>query len=355
MVSVVLPGINTTRKRLADGSWRLYYYHRASGVRLPDDPISIEFQKKLAELNNRPKEAATAQEGTIKGLIAAFKVDPDFTDLAAKTRKDYARYFRILEEVWGDLPAVGVRRKHVKGLRNKYAATPRTANYLVQVVRLLMTYAVDQEIREDNPASRPKMLKTGEGHLPWEEDEIATFRKRWAPVTVERVAFEMLLNLGQRGGDTIAMSRAHFRNSEASVKQEKTNARVWVPASDDLKAVLEPWLKTHDQLVLLVNGDGRPFKIDHFRHTMRSAYNRAGLPNVTTHGLRYTAATVLSELNCDLETIASITGHETTEMVRKYVKKRRHARLAIGRLNQARANSSGTDSANHAANHGQED
>jgi integrase len=113
----------------------------------------------------------------------------------------------------------------------------------------------------------------------------------------------------------------------------------------DLKAILEPWLKTHDQLVLLVNSEGCAFKIDHFRHLMRDAYVAAGLPDdVTTHGLRYSAATILHQLGCDWEMIASITGHETAAMVRKYTEKRRLARLSIDRLNFARKNPLGTES-----------
>jgi integrase len=58
---------------------------------------------------------------------------------------------------------------------------------------------------------------------------------------------------------------------------------------------------------------------------------------VTNHGGRYTAATRLHELDCDWETIAAITGHETAAMVRKYTEKRRKARLAIARINRASA------------------
>jgi integrase len=82
---------------------------------------------------------------------------------------------------------------------------------------------------------------------------------------------------------------------------------------------------------------------------MRDADVAAGLPeDVTTHGLRYSAATILHELGQDWETIAAVTGHETVAMVRKYTEKRRRARLAIDSLNVARANPSGTEIANQA-------
>ena len=91
---------------------------------------------------------------------------------------------------------------------------------------------------------------------------------------------------------------------------------------------------------------GGSFKIDHFRHTMRRAYREAGLPDdCTTHGLRYTAATVLKELGCDCETIGAITGHSTAEMVRKYTEKKRRARFAISRLDEARRERSRNESA----------
>jgi site-specific recombinase XerD len=343
MVVVVLPGVKRIPMRLADGSRRVYFYHRATGKRLPDDPASLEFATRLAELNAPAVKTSAAPTDTIAGLIAAYRTSPDFTQLAEKTRKDYRRYLTTLEELWGDMAVKDLRRRHVRALRNAYAKTPRTANYLVQVIRLVMTYAVDEDLREDNPATRPKMLRTGDGHRPWEEDEIADFRQRWKPDTAERVAFELLLNLGQRGGDTIAMTRAHYRKGEVSVKQEKTEARVWVPASDDLIAILDPWLETHQEMMLLINSDGVPFKIDHFRHFMRAAYRAAKISDeVSTHGCRYTAATILHELGCDWETIGAVTGHETAEMVRKYTRKKRRARLAIGLLNRARRNDAET-------------
>jgi integrase len=64
---------------------------------------------------------------------------------------------------------------------------------------------------------------------------------------------------------------------------------------------------------------------------------KAGLAvgGVTTHGLRYTAATRLYELGCSFAQIAAITGHETIAMVKKYIEKKRDAQFAIATLNAA--------------------
>lgn len=335
---VNLRGIKKVTARFASGAKGVYYYHRKSGKRLPDDPASAEFAARMAEIEAEQKTPEGVAPGTLEALIVSYKASVEFQQLAEKTRKDYGRYLEILRVMWGRFMAADFSRRHVKALRDKFSKTPRTANYLVQVFRILMSLAIEEELRETNPASRARMLRTGEGHRPWEEAEIEAFRARWPATASERVAFELLLNGGQRGEDTVVMNRRHYRNGWLSVKQLKTTARVDVPASNDLIAVLDPFLSTHNGLTLLADEHGKPFRIDNFRHVMRAAYDAAGLPkDCTTHGLRYTCATVLHELGCDWETVAAIVGHETVAMVRKYTGKRRLARLAIGRLNRARS------------------
>ncbi|WP_143181934.1 tyrosine-type recombinase/integrase [Thalassospira sp. TSL5-1] len=230
-----------------------------------------------------------------------------------------------------------IERKHVLSYRDRFASTPRTANYYMQVMRLLFTFGIDHGWMKQNPALRPKQLKTGEGHRPWEEWEIDAYRKTWPVDTVERVAFELLINTGQRGGDVAKMTRQQAYKGEISVAQDKTKERLWIPQSNDLRAVLTPWLASHDHMVILTTETGRPFKIDYFRRVMREARAKAELPkDLSSHGLRYTAARILKELGCDTETIQSITGHRTEQMARKYSDKKRRSKVAIDRLNQAR-------------------
>lgn len=202
-----------------------------------------------------------------------------------------------------------------------------------------MTFAIDRGWRSDNPAARPKLLKTGDGHRPWEEAEIAAFRKAWAEGTRERVAFELLLNTGQRAGDVAAMVRQHYRAGTISVTQQKTSERLWIPAAQELVAVLDPWLESHKHMAMLPSErTGAVLTSSAFVHLMSDAIKGAGLGDgVTTHGLRYTAATMLHELGLDWEVIASVTGHQTVTMVRKYTAKKRNARLAIATLDAARA------------------
>jgi integrase len=252
----------------------------------------------------------------------------------------------MLKEEHGHRSIAKLPRDAVFAIRDAYQNTPRTANYFVAVLRLILSFAEDRKQTFGlppnwiNPARRPKNLETGEGHRPWEEVEIAAFREHWREVTLERVVFEAFLNTGQRGEDVAPMTRQQYFQGEIAVAQEKTRKRVWIPASDDLRAVLDPWLKSKALLPtapVFRTEKGHRLLVDHMRHLMRDAMRAASLPDdCTLHGLRYTFATRAIELGLDWQTIESIVGHKTAEMAFKYTQQRRQARLAIATLNQVR-------------------
>ncbi|MZR32056.1 tyrosine-type recombinase/integrase [Sneathiella litorea] len=98
-------------------------------------------------------------------------------------------------------------------------------------------------------------------------------------------------------------------------------------------------------MMLATTQSGKAFKADYFRHFMRDAFNAAGLLEVTTHGLRYTSATILKELGLDWETIGDITGHKTAEMVRLYTEKRRRVARSIAMLDASELQNTTDESA----------
>jgi integrase len=335
---------------------RRYYYYRRDGRRLPicaEDGTRIgpdhpEFLRSYERIHASFSIAGTSAEirpGSMAHLVTAFKDSPDFRQLAAKTQTDYRRYLDYLSATFGDLPVRGISREFVLELRDKFSSKPRTANYLISVLRRVLGHAVDRPSTYGllaNPAARPRQLKTGDGHRPWEEWEIARFREHWVAPTWERAVFETLLNTGQRGGDVVDMARAHLHKGKIAVaRQKKTGARRLIHASQDLVRVLDPWLRSHGHLSMFPGASGQPLGIDAFRHRMAAAFAAAGLEDVTIHGLRYTAATRLRELQLDWEDVASIVGHQTAEMARKYMKQARSAELAILRLDDATGGTEG--------------
>ena len=263
---------------------RRYWYYRRAGRRVPithdagvrlskDDTAFLPAYGRIHEGFEISRIAP--REGSVQDVVTRYKASPDYNQLAPKTRRDYARFLDALVRQYGDLSIAKMPRDAVIAFRDKYATTPRTANYAVSVVKMLLTYSVDRGYRENNPASRIKALRTGDGHRPWEEVEVEAFRKTWGALTRERVAFELLLNTGQRGQDIPPMMRQHYFRGDISIRQQKTKERLWIPASRDLKEVLDPWLQNHGHLLILPTMSGKAFGIDYFRHTMRDAIRAA--------------------------------------------------------------------------------
>jgi enterobacteria phage integrase len=92
-------------------------------------------------------------------------------------------------------------------------------------MRLVLSYAVENEYRRDNPAQRIKLFKLGE-HRSWTDEEYAAFEARWPSGTMQRRAYMLAKYTGQRCGDIARMTRAHRKDGEIRVvQQQKKGAR----------------------------------------------------------------------------------------------------------------------------------
>lgn len=330
------------------GKGRRYYYYRRAGERQPIatidgrrlDPVIdgmdafVDAWSRIhRSFEDRPNAAPSA--GTLRNLVGDYLESADYLQLAPSSRKDYRRICDDLVRRFGDLPVATLPREFVIRLRDSMKATPRQANYTIAVLRVLLSFAMDRPATyrlSVNPANDVRKLRTGPGHEPWTDSQIASYRDRWPAGSWERTAFELLLNTGQRGGDVAGMKRTQYAGGWIRVRQAKGGDLVEIPASAALQDALQIWLSARPAIDMLPGERGGSIKVDAFRHRMKDAYRAAGLDAVTTHGLRYTAATILDELGCDERTIAAITGHRTGQMVRKYTAKKRRAAAAIARL-----------------------
>jgi integrase len=187
-------------------------------------------------------------------------------------------------------------------------------------------------------ARRIKALKTGPGHKPWEEYEVAQFRDTWDGCTRERVLFEEYLNTGLRSVDVAKISKAHCRDGEIYCGQTKTGEDVWIPVMDDLSVVLYPWMASLplDEKFIMPGRAGSFISHNRVQGLMREAITAAGLPKERTlHGLRYTFAVRAVEFGVDHASIEAIVGHKTLQMAIKYTEKRRKARFVTVTMNAA--------------------
>jgi hypothetical protein len=96
-----LKGVNKVRAKLASGEYGIYYYHRATGVRLKGLPGSHEFDLSLALAEEKSRNRNT---GNLSCLIRDFESTKQWRRLAESTKKEYTRIFKFWDAKYGSCP-----------------------------------------------------------------------------------------------------------------------------------------------------------------------------------------------------------------------------------------------------------
>jgi len=137
------------------------------------------------------------------------------------------------------------------------------------------------------------------------------------------------------------MEWADIENDGVWVTQGKTKARLWIPFTRALKAVLET--TKHTSLSHILNDEfGRKLNYDQIQKKVMAVRKISGLTEFTLHGLRYSAASELVEAGCTDQQIAAITAHKSLSMVQKYSKGASQKRLAKQAQNLRKQNKNGS-------------
>jgi integrase len=289
----------------------------------PTDEFEIELRTWQAGTGPRVQIGAEkARSGSIAALIVRYYRSGEFAALEKSTQATYRGIIERFRLEHGERTITGLERKHVKGLIAQRSDTPAAANNLLRMLRILMKFAIDEDLRSDDPTIGIKPLpnKT-DGFHSWSEDEIAAFERTHAPGTRARLAFALLLYTGQRRSDVVKMGRQHLRGERIVVRQQKTRRYLEIPIHPELRRIIDA--SSNDNLTFLVTkahraNRSKPFTAAGFGNWFRQMCNDAGLPHCSAHGLRKAVARRLAEAGCSEHVIAAITGHRSLQEVRRY-------------------------------------
>lgn len=311
------------------------YRFRRKGSRtiyLPGIPGSPEF----AEAYRLAVEGVTSRivvgasrtvPGTINALAVAIYASAEWAQLAPTTQSTYRGIIERIRTDYGALSVRGFQSDHVRKMRDKRKATPSAANNLLKVLRWMMNFAVERNLRPDNPVIGIKALKIdSDGFHTWSENEIEAFEAKWPVGTRQRLAMDLLLYTAQRSGDVRQMGRQHVRDGRVAVVQEKTGARLEIPVHPALAASLAT--VPGGQLMLVETQFGRPYTAKGFYNWFKAACVDARVGNCCPHGLRKSAATRLADAGCTEAQIMAVTGHATTKEIQRYTRARDQRGLA---------------------------
>jgi integrase len=302
-----------------------HYFRRPGGPRvpLPGLPGSNEFMSAYRaalegeQLASRRQITRTVQ-GTFNHLALDYFSSPDFLRLGQRTRYVYRLVIERFLGEHGHRLVRDMRREDVKKIMAQKVATPGAANDLLKKLRALMKFAIDAELRAEDPTLRVKPYPEGEIHT-WTDDEISQFERRWPLGTRERTAFSLFLFTGQRKSDVVRMAWTDIVGNAIKVVQVKTGAKLTITLHSDLQKILRNWPRRH--VAILTTAFGKPFSVAGFGNMMGDAIRAAGLPaHCVSHGLRKAAARRLAEAGCSEKQIAAVTGHRTLKEVARYTR-----------------------------------
>jgi integrase len=335
--------VNTVRRRLGDGTYRIHRYHRLTGQKLVGEPGSPEFRESYAEAE---LHAIRKPSTGLAGLIAKYKESPDFTELRESTRDEYERLLASAETEFGSMSVAVLEDLKARGAflewRDKTAkkhGLREAENHLTRLARVL-AWAFDRSLLKVNVLARwERKYSSDRSEMIWTPEHIEKFNTV-APGDM-RLALFVALHTGRRQGDLLALQWTHYVGGELRFRQSRgrdggPGRRVVVPCIAGLRQLLDAMQEEAKSTHILTSPRGQPWDAGNFRRRFEKFQSLAGIDDVTFHDTRGTAITVLSDAGCTEAEIAAITGHTRKHLaaiLEKYTaRSAAQARNAVAKL-----------------------
>jgi integrase len=335
MVRVNLKGI---AKVTAKG--RTYWYAWRGGPRLRGEPGSPEF---VASYNEARELLRAPDTSRFRSLVVLYKASKEYAKLADSTRRNWAPWLDRIAEHFGDLSIAQFDkiRPVIRQWRNRWADAPRAADYGMQVLSRVLSFAVDPLGKlAGNPCEGIKQLYSGNrSEIIWTDADIAQLKKTCSPEIAHAV--DLAAHTGLRLGDLLRLSWSHVGEDAIIIATGKSRHRreAIIPLYDTLKSVLVSIPKR--STTILTSSRCRPWTEDGFGSSFNKAKIDAGLAesDLHFHDLRGTAATRFYIAGLPERVIAGIMAWEeehVAKIIRRYVDRTAATKAIIEQLNKAK-------------------
>jgi integrase len=321
-----LVGVHKVRKRLADGSTKLYHYAWRGGPRIDAEPGSRKFITEWLRLTGDRADAP--YQGCMAEIIRAYKKSPHYTELKASTREGYDFAIRDIEAEFYDMTAEKIAKPGARTIflqwRDELATEhARKADLYMSVLQRVLWFGLDREMIARHPLERVSKVSDGSRRdLIWSDAHIDAFKAKSAEFMVR--ALMLAAWTGQRQGDLLRLTWAAYDGHAIRLRQSKTGAHVSMKVSAELKAVLDAAKAANEKqdvpaATILTNRFGAPWKTG-FKSSWRKAATAAGVDR-TFHDLRGTFITLAYRNGASIKDIAPISGHSEKDaeaVIRKH-------------------------------------
>jgi integrase len=321
MVKIDLKGIAKVRSK-----GHTYWYAWRGGPRLAGEPGSPEF---VDSYNKAIEDRKTPDKRRFRFVIADYKKSADYKSLAESTRDQWGKWLDRIAEYFGDLSIAQFDRPEkirpvIRKWRNKWAETPRTADYGMQVLSRVLAHAVDPLGKiAGNPCEGIKRLyENDRSEIIWTDSDI-THIKETCSVEIGH-ALDLAAHTGLRLGDLLRLSWSHVGDDAIilTTGKSKHKREAIIPLYSALRDVLARIPKR--ATTMLTSSKRRPWTADGFGSSFNKAKIDAKMSERDLHfnDLRGTAATKFYIAGFTMREIAETLAWEESsveKIIRRYV------------------------------------
>lgn len=343
MPVVRLKGLNQVSKKLRDGSTATYWYAWKGGPRLPGKPGSAEF---IAAYNEAVAERKAPRNDTLAGLVTLYRASPEWLGQAESTKKQWIRWLDRICRDEDDLDIGGLTytlledrrvRKDILEWRDQWAATPRTADYAMQVLSRVLSFGVDRGMLAVNVAAGVKSLYDNDrADKVWTSEEIDRFAAaakspevafivrlacltglrredlvglQWDQVGAVAIVRPTRKSKGKRVARVPLLTETKQLLAEIKAQQAKRRAELCEKAIKKGRSAPPPIRH------VLTNTRGKHWSVDGLEHQVVDTKQAAGIDK-HLHDARGTFATRLRKAGLTAGEIADILGWEEDRVSR---------------------------------------
>lgn len=320
-------------KRYRDRHGKLRLYHRPTGTPIASVYGTPEFFAELSRLNAKTARQAAKPKGTLATVWEAYK-KPAFATLAAETQKGYEKYFNMLAP-FHDTPIREIDSAMIAEIRDDFLVTKgrRTANYVMAVLSVVFSFAVERKYVKANPVKDVKRVRkakdTPRANRPWTASECRAVIDR-APGHI-KVPLAMCMFTGMRKRDALTLTPAAIDGAgRLTFETSKTEEMVSVRPHPVLRTILDarPHPNAKTLSVTLEGTQWASSGFDTVWGRFKAKLEAEGLvaPGLTIHGLRHTVGGLLADAGCDPDTIRRVLGQKTLHMALLYSERAKRTR-----------------------------
>ena len=330
---IKVKGVHRVRRKLADGTVRIYHYASRGRGAVPFWNSAMAFDEGspeyLAALSaSRP--VAEQARGLFREIIIEFTRSQDFARLAPRTQADMKTSFYHpktgIDAKFGGGPRAVFDDARIRGMALKWrdGIGGKVGDDRIRHLQRLVGWAVDRAMLRHNHLQKIRSIySANRADLFWTDDDIAAFEKG-APAHVARILIAAT-ETGLRPGDLVSLCRAHIhptpKGQRIVIWTAKRKRLASIPVTRRMAQLIAD--TPAEQSHFIVNKGGAPYQHENYLGDAVSQWRdklkiRNGL---RLYDARGTAATRLLMADASLKEIATAMGwsiKHASEVIERY-------------------------------------